>query len=386
VVLKIFQIHSFRKFLVNLNKFHIKIKFNKHFSYDQKILIKSRTLNKNLFFELFQFNELKASIFIENTNIISSNKFKKVSKKFKKKNNLIKFYNKKNYMGTLSMLLCSLTKYVGKIYPGEYSIINEIDVNFNKSFNFDTKNIYIYSKKIYKRLPLILNKLQYQNYKIEFKTLERPKLILKFNKITSHINNRVKKIKENILIIGASSGIGFDILNIFKINKKIKILSTYNINKININQKNIRKIKVNLSKDIFKIKKIINKYSPLNIYYFATPKINTLLNNKHTMKLYKKFYVDYPLKIISFAKKNKLKFFYPSTIFINKKITSNYTKAKILGENSLKKIKNNYVKVNICRIGEVNTKQNLSLINQNFPNFSDLLTKNKSYEKKIFFV
>ena len=235
MVLKIFQIHSFRKFLVNLNKFHIKIKFNKHFSYDQKILIKSRTLNKNLFFELFQFNELKASIFIENTNIISSNKFKKVSKKFKKKNNLIKFYNKKNYMGTLSMLLCSLTKYVGKIYPGEYSIINEIDVNFNKSFNFDTKNIYIYSKKIDKRLPLILNKLQYQNYKIEFKTLERPKLILKFNKITSHINNRVKKIKENILIIGASSGIGFDILNIFKINKKIKILSTYNINKININ-------------------------------------------------------------------------------------------------------------------------------------------------------
>ena len=73
-------------------------------------------------------------------------------------------------MGTLSMLLCSLTKYVGKIYPGEYSIINEIDIDFNKSFNFDAENICIYSKKMDKRLPLILNKLQFQNYEIEFKT------------------------------------------------------------------------------------------------------------------------------------------------------------------------------------------------------------------------
>ena len=36
VILKIFQIQNFRKFLINLDKFHIKIKFNKHFSYEKK--------------------------------------------------------------------------------------------------------------------------------------------------------------------------------------------------------------------------------------------------------------------------------------------------------------------------------------------------------------
>ena len=323
---------------------------------------------------------------LENYNIISNNKFEKVPKILKKKNNLINFYNKKNYMGVLSMLLCSLTKYVGTVYPGENSIINEININFNKSFNFSKNHIYVYSKKLDKRLPLILNKLIFQKYNIEFKTLEKPKLNLKFNKISTQIKNKVKKIKENILIVGASSGIGFDILNILKINKKIKIFSTYNKNKIKLNQKNIKKIKVNLIKDISIIKKIISKYSPLIIYYFATPKINIILNNKHTMQLYKKFYIDYPLKIISFSRNNKIKFFYPSTIFIDKKINSNYTKVKKLGENILKKINNNNIKINICRINEVNTKQNLSLIDQNLPNFSDLLNKNKVYQKKIFFI
>ena len=56
---------------------------------------------------------------------------------------LLDFYNKKNYMGVLSMLLCSLTKYVGTVYPGENSIINEININFNKSFNFSKNHIYI---------------------------------------------------------------------------------------------------------------------------------------------------------------------------------------------------------------------------------------------------
>ena len=386
VILKIFQIQNFRKFLINLDKFHIKIKFNKHFSYEKKIIIKSKISNKKLILELFQFNELKASILIENNNLISTNKFEKVSKKLKKKYNLINFYNKKNYMGVLSMLLCSLTKYVGTVYPGENSIINEININFNKSFNFSKNYIYIYSKKLDKRLPLILNTLIFQKYNIEFKTLERPKLNLKFNKISTQIKNKVKKIKENILIVGASSGIGFDILNILKINKKIKIFSTYNKNKIKLNQKNIKKIKVNLTKDISIIKKILSKYSPLIIYYFATPKINTILNNKHTMQLYKKFYIDYPLKIISFSGNDKIKFFYPSTIFIDKKINSNYTKVKKLGENILKKINNNNIKINICRINEVNTKQNLSLIDQNLPNFSDLLNRNKVYQKKIFFI
>ena len=41
-------------------------------------------------------------------------------------------------MGILSMLLNNLTKYVGTIYPGEKSIISEININYNEDFNFNT--------------------------------------------------------------------------------------------------------------------------------------------------------------------------------------------------------------------------------------------------------
>ena len=63
-----------------------------------------------------------------------------------KNKNIINFYNKKNNMGLLSMLLCSLTKYVGTIYPGENSIINQININYNELFNFNVNYTYIYSK------------------------------------------------------------------------------------------------------------------------------------------------------------------------------------------------------------------------------------------------
>ena len=44
------------------------------------------------------------------------------------------------------------------------------------------------------------------------------------------------------------------------------------------------------------------------------------------------------------------------------------------------------LKINICRIEEVNTKQNLSLINRDLPNFRDILDKNENYKKKFFFI
>jgi len=49
------------------------------------------------------------------------------------------------------------------------------------------------------------------------------------------------------------------------------------------------------------------------------------------------------------------------------------------------KIKRYNLKVNICRIEEINTKQNLSFFNRNLPNFRDILNKNKNYQKKFFF-
>ena len=61
------------------------------------------------------------------------------------------------------------------------------------------------------------------------------------DKITKLINlkKEINSIKENILIIGASSGIGNDLLKLFLNNKKIKIIGTYYKNKIRENRKNL---------------------------------------------------------------------------------------------------------------------------------------------------
>jgi len=382
VLIKSFQILNLNKLIKDKN--NIRIKFIKHFCYNKKITIKSKILKNIIIFELIQSHDLIGFIEIKYIDDMLNNVFNKVSKKFIPKKTITNYYEKINKMGTISMLLCSLTKYVGTIYPGENSIINEINIRINNSFIFNKNFIHIYSKKLDKRFPLILNKLTFGKYNIEFNTSERPVFNSKLSKINNHIKKKVNAIKENVLIIGASSGIGFDVLNILKINKKIKIFATYNNNKIHINNKNIFKVKIDLTRDIHQIKKILKENGPLTIYYFATPKINIGLNNKNEKSLYKNFYIDFPLKIISMAKNIKINFFYPSTTFIEVKNNSHYAQVKKLGESILKKMKSKNLKINICRISEINTKQNLSLIPKKLPNFRDLLNSNRLYQSLFF--
>ena len=376
---------NLQKLVKKFKAFSFSIKFYKHFCYEKKIIIKKKIKNKKIFIELVQFNEIRASIILEDINKTDSTKFAKVSKIFKINDTLTSSYNVKNNIGKMSILLCILTKYVGTINPGENSIINSININFNNFFNFDKNNIKVYSKKLDKRLPIILNKLNFQDFNIEFKTSQRPKLKVKLGEISKNIKNYIHKLNRNILIIGGSTGIGFDVLNILKINKRLKIIATYNRNKININDKNIIKIKLNLKENIYLLKRILKKFSPLVIYYFATPKIEISQNNENKKKIYKEFYVNYPLKILSFCKNEKINFFYPSTVFVDQNMKSIYSKMKKIGEDKLKKINKKNLKINICRLDEINTKQNLSLIKKNLPNFRDLLNDNKSYQKKFFF-
>ena len=205
---------------------------------------------------------------------------------------------------------------------------------------------------------------------------------IKENKQTSR---KINLITENVLIIGASSGIGNDLLKLFLNNKKIKIISTYFKNKINENRKNLIVKKINIETDLKVVFNIIEKYSPIIIYYFPTPKIFNKTNDNQLIKLYKQYYIHYPIKIIKFSKKFKSKFFYPSTTYIENKILSPYTSIKLEAEKKIIKLKDMKVKINILRIPEINTKQNLSLINRNLKNFRDLISKNISMLNKVFF-
>jgi len=382
VILKTFKIINIKKIIKNYNKFSLKILFFKHFKYNSKIIIKKK--NKN--YELHQENQKIAEINIKFFNILKNkNLEKKCSIKTNKK--FLNYYNKKNGLGNLSLILNNLTKYVGTVYPGKNSLISEININYNKFFNFNKIRTDIFSKKISKIFPIINNKLIHSNYIIEFQTLIRPKVIEKKVKPSKTIIKKIKNIKENVLIIGASQGIGRDVFNIFKYNKKILKIITYYKNPIKIKNKKIIKYKIDVSKDVKKINKIISDFSPIKIFYFATPKI--FFDNKLSKKVkhqYKKIFIDIPLKIIKDNKNENMSFFYPSTTNIEYNNKSIYSKNKLHAENEIKNIcLKNKIPFSIFRFPAINSRQSVSLLKSNLPSLIEFVNLNKSAFNKIFF-
>ena len=192
---------------------------------------------------------------------------------------------------------------------------------------------------------------------------------------------------QTALITGASQGIGRDVFNILKYNKKILKIITYYKNPIKINNKKIIKYKVDVNKDIKKISRIISDFNPIKIFYFATPKI--FFNNKLNKKVkdqYKKIFVNIPLKIIKDNKDKNISFFYPSTTNIEYNNKSIYSKSKLYAE---KKIKNicikNKIPCSIFRFPSINSRQSISLLKTNLPSLIEFMNLNKSAFNKIFF-
>jgi len=366
---------------------YIKIIFIDGLQYNDKIKIhKLSTSQNNESYQLVQESNIKAKIEIgyfptrykiENLNKISLKRKYKKSKKSKSK------IIPKGVPEDLVESLSQLTKYVGTVYPGKNSLISEVNISMNESNN---NNILINSDSslISKGFPVIENRLVYKKYKIQFKTLIRPTLDVSFKRPSKKVLKEIKLVRDNIFIIGASSGIGNDLLKLFLNNNKIKVIASYYKNKLFISKKNLIIKKINIEKDLSLIFKIISKYSPLIIYYFPTPKILFKgIKNKKIIKQYKKHFIELPLKIIKYSNNYSCKFFYPSTTYSN--ISSPYFLIKLKAENSIKKLKNIKTKINILKIPGINTKQNLSLISKKLPNFRDLIENNNNFFNKIFF-
>ena len=361
---------------------YIYIKFNRHLSYNKKIKIIKK---KNNQINLIQKKILRATIFfgkeIENKGKLDI-KLKKY-KYFATKKVYKKISNKKR----ISKLLRNISYHVGMIFPGKNSIINSIQIyNYIKK---DSIKDGIYTKIIKEGYPFIQNYLKSENILIEFETLVRPSLKILNNKINRDLLNRIKKLEnKKIFIIGGSGGIGTDLIKIFLNNKNIKIFASYFKNKIDIKNKNIHLIEINILKDQKKVINLINKENIDFVYYLPTPKIS-LYPNKDQKNLYEKMYVKIPLEILKNTnKKSILNFFYPSTIYIdNENSNSYYAKAKLSAEKKLINItkKSKCIKLNMPRLPQLNTKQNLNILNLRFPNLIELLNKNKRLQKSFFF-
>jgi len=381
IILKFFKKKKYKK-----SYWSIKIQFQKGFKYNSSIKIKkNKKIKSKIIYQLIQDNEIGANIeilpFPEKEKIQN---FKRIT--FKKKY-LIQNKEKKRFKGEgipkeLEIALSYLSKYVGTVYPGKCSVIKEINI-FNNNPN-PVNNIYISSFLLSDAFPLIDNRLTYKNYIIEFKTLIIPDLKIELSKPNKKILKEISSIKENVLIIGASSGIGNDLLKLFLNNKKIKIIGTFYKNKINENRKNLITKKVDVEHDLKIVYNIIKKFYPIIIYYFPTPKIYfKSIKDLNVIKKYKTYYITIPIKIIKFLNNFKSKFFYPSTTYNNK--FSPYSLIKLAAEKEIKKINKSKIKINMLKIPGINTKQNLSLLGGKLPNFRDLMMKKKDVLNKVLF-
>ena len=385
-ILNIIKI-SFKK------NFYLKVSFNQPAFYEIPIDIYiNKKKNEIESIDIFQLNKFIGIIEIDKKKKFSKNylknklKNKKIQKiKFKKKI----FFNKINHRSThkvkLNDLLMRLSKYVGVYYPGENSLLLEVEVLYNKDFNF--KKFQISSTGYDKRFKLVDNFIKFKNFLILFKSLDRPQ----FNanrkyKYSPKIKKIVKNLQDDILIIGASQGIGLQFLQIFRMNKSIKIFATYNKNKINIDGLNIHKVKFDIKKDFKKLSKIINQNLSLKIFYFISDKIyfEKKLNRK-IQKNYKYFFFDMPIKIINKHINNKkILFFYPSTTNIEIDKNSFYSKIKLKKEKKLNLLKKTAkMKILIHRFPAIYSRQSINLFNREPTSLDKYLEKNSNLLKHI---
>ena len=367
-ILKLKKIHNFNKLSAN---------FIKPFFYNKKILLNILVFQKNgglLDINFGNENNFKFNFRSMKKSAYTLPKLKKTSSK-------------------LFLLLDLISKYVGTIYPKNGGIIGNIKINFYdnkklpKIFNSSDKKVLIYSKKRGKNLSFIENQLVSEDFLIEFLSFELQSINLKKNKTPAKFKSIINKIKDNVIVFGGSRGLGLELTNLLKKNKKIKIFSTYNLNKIQ-NKSNIVYKNFFLNKaGINKIFRFILKNRIKYIYYFITPKIYSDIKNSYLLKIYKKYYLYFPSVLIKklIKKKYKFNFFFPSTSFIlNKK--SSYTEAKLEAEKKLSLFSQQSSIVNFYRLPEMNTFQNTGILKKKLTSLINFMNNDNRFKKKLFFI
>jgi hypothetical protein len=383
IILKSLEVIKFKKKYT-----YIKVFFEEGFKYNHKITLqKSKFAKSKILYNLIQQNNINAKAeigFFPQSYQVNKLEKESLKKKYLASNKKNKDFTFKSIPVDLVEALSKLTKYVGTFYPGKNSLISEVIISINKKNQSDSVVISSDNSLVLKGFPVIINRLLYKNYTIQFKTLIRPQLKIKLKKSKNKILNEINLIKKNVLIIGASSGIGNDLLENFLNNKKIKIIGTYFKNKINKKRKNLIIKKINIETNLQLVFKLIKKHQPCLIYYFATPKILfKTIKDKKIIQSYNNYFIKFPIQIIKYAKRYNSNFFYPSTTYSNN--LSLYFKIKSKAEREINKLKNEKIKISVVKLPGVNTKQSLSLIHKKLPNFRDLMSNDNEIFKKVFF-
>ena len=309
------------------------------------------------------------------SNIFS--KKKKIKEKFNINNikllretypNLIKFYGTER----LKSIIYS-SYFVGMKYPGYNSLLSSLNIFINNSYKKDFLTKLLSIDKRINLSKININSIGAELFIHAFGKNDKIQEPSIYQIKKNYNKNLLNCSAQNALIIGGSKGIGAltsKILGIGKANLYITYKSNrkklFNIKKeiLRIN-KNIKIYRLDVM-NFKKIKKVINNNKINCIYYFATPEILSFKRNKFDNKIYQnflKYFYFIPKKIINLLskKKEKIYFFYPSSIFLDdKKKYSNiseYLNAKLKAEKNLNK---NFEKTNLIirRLPPIKTEQN----------------------------
>ena len=353
------QTLDFKRLSGDTNKIHFDKKFASKFFFKEpivhglnvvKILISKFLISKNKRLKFLKVN------FINFINVGESFDYKIFKNKilvFNSFNNKVEIFFKneknKNLRSNFNNLLLKeilfLSKLIGKINPGNGSLIQSIKIEYSKKKI--TKQIYEITYLFnHLRAIIVANKL------VPFEPIKEK---------TKLTQNTLKKIEnKKILVFGSNSDLA----------KRIflpKIQSACKLHKYSFRINN--EVQTISALEQFKLKKLILNLKPDYIFYFSSPKILTSLKNSKSLnKLYKLVYVDYLKILLNIIKKNyiKSKIFYPSSIYLkdNNKVNlrlKSYIKTKYLAE-KLCKFKQNKKIVKLYRIPKIQSKSNYNLL------------------------
>ena len=97
-----------------------------------------------------------------------------------------------------------------------------------------------------------------------------------------------------------------------------------------------------------------------------------------------------PIKLLKNIKYNSsFQFFYPSTVFINNQNkNSDYAVIKLRAERKIKNLasKLDLLNLSIPRLQKLNSRQNLNMLNVQYPSLIETLNKDKELQKNFFFI
>jgi len=219
--------------------------------------------------------------------------------------NLLRLYNLKKINNLELLNNCIyLSKLVGTKTPGNGSLIHKMLVK-----NTEIKNAKLKIENIVKNVKELKYVSSYKIYRVicsKVKKFQTAPLNIKKNKIIAN-----KLYKKKILIFGINSELGSSTL---KILQKYNCLINFHSFRLSLNYPIINTKIENL------IKYKISSFKPDFIFYFSSPEITNITKNPSLVrKLYESIYINYPKFIMDviIKKKQNVKFFLPSSIFLN---------------------------------------------------------------------